>query len=57
MGSFESENKTFSKFCTELCYKDVILCDDMPFNLMPLEHMLFDMGIKTISFESGARAV
>lgn len=56
-GNLQSERRLSSRFCTDLCIKSVILCDDMPYNLIPLETMLLDLGIESISFESGAEAV
>ncbi len=46
-----------SRVCSDLCSKNIILCDDIPFNLYPLESMLSDMGIDSVSFESGDKAV
>jgi len=32
--------KTLNDICSDLCFKTVLLCDDVPYNLIPLEVML-----------------
>ena len=32
--------KTPNDICSDLCFKTVLLCDDVPYNLIPLEVML-----------------
>lgn len=44
-------------FCTDLCLRDVLICDDEAFNLVTLSAMLSDLGITSECFESGAQAV
>lgn len=34
--------RTLKDTCSDLCFKRVLLCDDIPFNLIPLETMLQD---------------
>ena len=39
------EHDLAMEVCSEICKKTVLLCDDQPFNLIPLEGMLDDLNI------------
>jgi CheY-like chemotaxis protein len=43
--------------CSDLCTKDILICDDESFNLLILSAMLSDFTIESLGFESGAKAV
>ena len=47
-----------NKICSEICETQALLCDDVPFNLLPLEGMLRDtFEITSTTFDSGKKAV
>lgn len=47
-----------NKVCSEICETQALLCDDVPFNLVPLEGMLKDtFKIYSTTFDSGKKAV
>jgi len=43
--------------CSDLCLKQVLLCDDEEFNLMTLTHLLMHFSLEGECFESGTLAV
>jgi CheY-like chemotaxis protein len=51
-------NAKVTQECSAICSATVLLVDDNPFNLVPLEHMLRDtFKIESVSFESAKEAL
>lgn len=53
----KSEVTLGNQVCSDLCTTTVLMCDDVPYNLLPLEVMLTELEIASRSFESGLDAV
>lgn len=54
----QKTQKLFYQQCTDFCLPTVMLVDDNPFNLIPLEGILNqNLGISSVSFENGFDAI
>ena len=57
MKSLQNEFSLPAKLCNEICSHRVLMVDDVPFNLVPLESFLDDRRVSYTSVFSGAKAV